>query len=289
MFNSEMKKESLANLQKAAVDYKTAYDNAIYASCQLYETRKKSMDLIKSIVCFHDGLSSVPNELTDIVGKVKQNIMVFEANIKAIQVELNKAVEQNNITIKDSNGGTGIAIGGTAAGIGIAVGGPAAAMAIATTFGVASTGVAITGLSGAAATTAALAWLGGGAVAVGGAGMAGGSALLAALGPIGLGVAVIGLITGSLVINGKNEKIAAEANDKTLELNTATQDLQGKTAIINGLYNETVQSEMKMRYLFDGIFSEEKSYSNWKNEQQIKFVDLLNETEELSNKILITV
>jgi hypothetical protein len=289
MFNSEQKKESLANLQKAAVDYKTAYDNAIYASCQLYETRKKSVDLIKSIVCFHDGVSNVPNELTDGVGKAKQNIEAFEANINAIQVELNKAAEQNNITIKDSNGGAGIAIGSTAAGIGIVVGGPAAAMAIATTFGVASTGVAIGSLSGAAATTAALAWLGGGAVAAGGAGMAGGSALLAALGPIGLGLAAIGLITGGLVLNGKNAKIAAEVNDKTLELNTATQGLQEKTAKINGLYNETVQSEMKMRYLFDGIFSEEKTYSGWKNEQQTKFGDMIKETEVLSNSILITV
>ena len=38
-------------------------------------------------------------------------------------------------------------------------------MGVATTFGVASTGTAISALSGAAATNAALAWLGGGALA----------------------------------------------------------------------------------------------------------------------------
>ena len=49
---------------------------------------------------------------------------------------------------------------------------------IATTFGVASTGTAISTLSGAAATNAALAWLGGGALAAGGGGMAAGEAFL---------------------------------------------------------------------------------------------------------------
>ena len=58
-------------------------------------------------------------------------------------------------------------------------------MGVATTFGVASTGTAISALSGAAANSAALAWLGGGALAAGGGGMSAGTAFLGLAGPVG--------------------------------------------------------------------------------------------------------
>ena len=80
-------------------------------------------------------------------------------------------------------------------------------MGIATTFGVASTGTAISTLSGAAATNAALAWLGGGALAAGGGGMAAGNALLALAGPVGWAIAGVALITsGLLFFKSKNDK-----------------------------------------------------------------------------------
>lgn len=71
--------------------------------------------------------------------------------------------------------------GGVAAGA--AVGGAAAygTFMAAVSFGTASTGVAISGLSGAAATNAALALLGGGTLAAGGAGIAGGTMLLTSI------------------------------------------------------------------------------------------------------------
>ena len=72
-------------------------------------------------------------------------------------------------------------------------------MGIATTFGVASTGTAISALSGAAATNAALAWLGGGALAVGGGGMAAGNAFLALAGPIGWSIAGVALLASGLM------------------------------------------------------------------------------------------
>lgn len=74
-------------------------------------------------------------------------------------------------------------------------------MGIATTFGVASTGTAISALSGAAAANAALAWLGGGALAVGGGGMAAGSAFLALAGPVGWTIAGLSIIASGLVFS----------------------------------------------------------------------------------------
>jgi len=72
-------------------------------------------------------------------------------------------------------------------------------MGIATTFGVASTGTAISALSGAAATNAALAWLGGGALAAGGGGMAAGSTFLALAGPVGWTIAGLSIIASGLM------------------------------------------------------------------------------------------
>ena len=76
--------------------------------------------------------------------------------------------------------------------------GPTFAMGVATTFGVSSTGTAISTLSGAAATKAALAWLGGGALAAGGGGIAAGEAFLALAGPVGWSIAGVALFTSSL-------------------------------------------------------------------------------------------
>ena len=64
----------------------------------------------------------------------------------------------------------GVGVAGAGLGVAVVALGPTAAMGVATTFGVASTGTAISSLSGAAATNAALAWLGGGAIAAGGGG-----------------------------------------------------------------------------------------------------------------------
>ena len=85
-------------------------------------------------------------------------------------------------------------------GVAVVTMGPTVAMGVATTFGVASTGTAISTLSGAAATNAALAWLGGGALAAGGGGMAAGEAFLALAGPIGWAIAGVALLTSGILM-----------------------------------------------------------------------------------------
>ena len=93
------------------------------------------------------------------------------------------------------------AVKNAGAGVGVAVVtmGPTVAMGVATTFGVASTGTAISTLSGAAATNAALAWLGGGALAAGGGGMAAGEAFFAFAGPVGWAIAGVALLASGLM------------------------------------------------------------------------------------------
>ena len=95
-------------------------------------------------------------------------------------------------------------------GIAVATMGPTAAMGVATTFGVASTGTAISALSGAAANSAALAWLGGGALAAGGGGMSAGTAFLGLAGPVGwtiAGVAGAAAIGSGIYANHKTKKL----------------------------------------------------------------------------------
>ena len=93
----------------------------------------------------------------------------------------------------------GAAAAGAAAGVAVAAMGPTVAMGVATTFGVASTGTAISTLYGAAATNSALAWLGGGALAAGGGGVAAGEALVALAGPVGWAIAGVSLCVGGLL------------------------------------------------------------------------------------------
>lgn len=107
------------------------------------------------------------------------------------------------------NVGSGIT--GASLGVGIVTLGPTAAMGIASTFGVASTGTAISALSGAAATKAALAWLGGGALSTGGGGIIAGKALIATAGPVGWTIAGVALIgSGLMFLKTKSDKSKLE-------------------------------------------------------------------------------
>lgn len=113
--------------------------------------------------------------------------------------------------------------GGAAAGA--AVGGAAAygTFMAAVSFGTASTGAAISGLSGAAATNAALALLGGGTLAAGGAGVAGGTMLLTGIvAAPALLLAVGGLVWMAKRNQRQQQELSARLDEAEAEL-AATQ------------------------------------------------------------------
>lgn len=145
----------------------------------------KSLILIQSQF---DKIRNVPNEKKLEYEKIKEKCLSWKQHVEQIEQDYQKA------QIK-----VGGAAAGAAFGTGVAVLGPTAAMGIATTFGVASTGTAISALSGAAATNAALAWLGGGALAAGGGGMAVGNAIIALTGPIGWTIAGVGILGAGIL------------------------------------------------------------------------------------------
>lgn len=163
------------------------------------QTNQKLNELGNHTYCLNNVLSIIQNQFDKIRNlpperqreyqKVKESCWEWRQHVEKIERDYNSAQKAEKVG--------GAVFGGL--GVSVAAMGPTAAMGIATTFGVASTGTAISSLSGAAATNAALAWLGGGTLATGGGGIAGGTALLALAGPVGWSIAGAALL-GSVVL-----------------------------------------------------------------------------------------
>lgn len=152
---------------------------------------------LRTIQTQFDKIRNIPSDKLIEYKRIKEICLTWKQQVDKIDNDYNTARKVN----------VGRSVAGIGFGIGVAALGPTAAMGIATTFGVASTGTAISALSGAAATNAALAWLGGGTLAAGGGGMAAGSALLALAGPLGwtiAGIAIVG--SGLLFWKAKSDK-----------------------------------------------------------------------------------
>lgn len=170
-------------------------------------------------------VQNIPNEEKMRYEELKQ----IRLNWKNQVDEIIKKYEE----IKNKNAAAaGVAGVGIGAGVAVAALGPGVAMGIATTFGVASTGTAISALSGVAAMNAGLAWLGGGALVAGGGGMAAGEAFLALMGPVGLAIAGFGIIAGGLLFwKNKNDQKCLE----NLFIRISNRDLKSFELAINEL------------------------------------------------------
>lgn len=149
----------------------------------------KLYEALTEIQALFDIIRNVPAEKKLQFEKLKSIRLNWKQQAEKIESEYKKA------EVKAAGQGA-VGIG---AGVAVVALGPTAAMGIATTFGVASTGTAISALSGAAATNAALAWLGGGALVAGGGGMAAGNAFLALAGPIGWAIAGASLVASGIM------------------------------------------------------------------------------------------
>lgn len=169
------------------------------AEVAVKETNQKINALGEYTSELYTSLIRIQSLFDCIRNKPEEDMMKYE-KLKAIRISWKQQAEKIELEYKKaevkaaSQGAAGVS-----AGVAVAALGPTAAMGIATTFGVASTGTAISALSGAAATNAALAWLGGGALAAGGGGMAAGTAFLALAGPIGWAIAGVSVLASGLM------------------------------------------------------------------------------------------
>ena len=170
------------------------------AQTAINKTNEKIDELGQATSNLYIELTDI-QELFDAIRNVPTEKRLQYEELKKIRLNWKQQAEKIEKDYKAAaikNAGAGAA--GAGVGVAVVTMGPTAAMGVATTFGVASTGTAISSLSGAAATNAALAWLGGGALATGGGGMAAGEAFLALAGPIGWAIAGVALLTSGFFI-----------------------------------------------------------------------------------------
>ena len=203
MYNAKLRKTAIDNYNAAVERYEKVASDLGENTNLLYKEREKALGLVKLVEDRINQLANTPKEFKITLGKIE----IEAENFKTKQQEIKKAVVEAEV----AGGGAGAGATLSVLGVAVATMGPTAAMGIATTFGVASTGTAISALSGAAATNAALAWLGGGALAAGGGGITAGSAFLALAGPVGWTIASVMLassVGSGLYASYKNKETA---------------------------------------------------------------------------------
>lgn len=193
----EQRAESKSKLEEAQKTADLAIERTNEKIEELGNYTNELFQALTTIQVIFDLIRNVPSDKKLELAELNEVRMNWKNQVNQIEKDYQLAATK----------GAGVGALGTGAGVAVAALGPSVAMGIATTFGVASTGTAISALSGAAATNAALAWLGGGALAAGGGGMIAGNLLLALTGPVGWAVAGVAVLSGSsLFLRARNEK-----------------------------------------------------------------------------------
>ena len=264
-----------------------AQDQAVAA---INKTNEKINELGAHTYTLYSELSSI-QEAFDAIRNVPSKNKIQYEELKEIGLNWKHQAEKimedyNNTVVKN----TGAGAAGAAIGVAMVSMGPNVAMGVATTFGVASTGTAISALSGAAATNAALAWIGGGALAVGGGGMAAGEAFLALAGPVGWAFAGASLITSTIFMwKGLSDKKRLEDVFTTISQRDVTSY---KLAIVelNERINRIVDESKKLHEANEAIRTFGLDYDAMTEAQQYAlgaYVNLMNaSTQLLVNPIL---
>ena len=275
LFNSKLRQEAVDGYNEAISCYNEEADSLANKSIELYQVRDKAIKVVKIVEERINKLANKPKE--------------FETKLEAIDVEIQN-FEDKQIAISQSIKEAELARGSTAAtaslsalGVTVATLGPTAAMGVATTFGVASTGTAISSLTGAAANSAALAWLGGGSVAAGGGGVAAGNAFLALAGPVGWGIAgamLTASIGAGVVANRKNEEVAKEAIEEQKKVELLARQLKEKVIEITELI-ELTEKQTEGIYLAN-LSLTGMDYSLFTDDEKYQAGALVNSTLSLT-------
>ena len=263
----------LDDILRSSIDlYNDAYTMLNDAGVTLYNERTRSVDLIELIENLINSIANKPKEFDTAIAEIQVNKNKFKDVCDFTKEELE--------TAKKTALGAGVGVTAGAAIVSVA---PSVAMWVATTFGTASTGVAISSLSGAAATNAALAWLGGGAVVTGGGGIAAGNAFLALAGPIGWTIAGASILT-SVVLFSKNKiKMNGKKKEEIEAVKENTASLKKTAADIQILLNEVVELRNALnRYYLDCVSLYNANFTALSYDRQMQLGALVNNTKALS-------
>ena len=259
-------------LEKSITDYNEVYTLMNDKGMQLYVERCRSVDTITFIESLINSIANHPKSFDSDFEEIKVNRKKFKDACEFADRELNEARKAAG------SAGAGLEAGAT-----VAMMAPTVAMWIASTFGAASTGVAISTLSGAAAESAALAWLGGGAVAAGGGGMAAGNALLALAGPVGWTIAGATLLTSIILFSKNKMKLNKEKNEEIEEVKKNTEKVKELDAEIKKILDSTalLRSNLNTSYS-EAMSMYGKDYMTFSVDQKQLLGSLVNNTKALS-------
>lgn len=266
-------------LEQEITNYNDAYTIMNDNGVQLYMQRCRANDTINFVEELINSIANKPKSFESEFAEIKMNRKQFADTVEFADRELHAA--------RESAAGAGA---GLAAGASVAFMAPTAAMWVATTFGVASTGTAISTLSGAAATNAALAWLGGGALTAGGGGMAAGNALLALSGPVGWTIAGASLLGSIALFTTKKAKLNKQKNEEIEAVKKNTKKIKKMNSKIVDILKRTTKTRLGLNKVYSSsvqLFG--KDYLSLNSDEKKLLGSLVNNTKALSVMLKETV
>lgn len=278
LFNGKLRSEAVANYHDSIQTYNEKVIDLTNKSTELYKTRDKAIKVVKIV---EERISKLANKPKEFETKLEEIIVEIQ-NFEDKQWVITQAIKEAEL----ASGSTVATASLSALGVTVATLGPSAAMGIATTFGVASTGTAISSLTGAAANSAALAWLGGGSLAAGGGGMAAGNAFLAMAGPVGWGIAGLMLtasVGAGVFANKKNEEVAIEALDEQKKIELLIRQTEKSIIEISELIN-LIEKQTEGIYLAN-LSLIGKDYNLFTDDEKYQAGSLVNSTLSLTSMI----
>lgn len=269
-----------SKLQLAQLEAQAAIDKTNEKIDALGKNTSKLYEQLTEIQGTFDNIRNVPSDKKLEYEELKRVRLNWKQQAEKIEKDYKLA--------EAKNAGAGAA--GAGVGVAVVTMGPTVAMGVATTFGVASTGTAISALSGAAATNAALAWLGGGALAAGGGGMAAGEAFLALAGPVGWAIAGVALLTsGVLLWITKNNQSHLESIFTSIS-NRDVRLYDLAIVELNERISRIIDESCKLDEAIKTITTFGNDYNSMTEQQQYElgaYVNLMNSsTQLLVNPIL---
>lgn len=262
-------KKAVQNFEIAKRLYERAVESIKQSALSLFSKREKVLD---EVVFLYNKILLIEGVPVDFVNQIETQLA--NQQIKRISFSDDHTVHYD-IPNDERSEAWKYMFGAAGVGSGAAVAGGSILTALATTFGTASTGVAISSLSGVAATKAVLAWIGGGAIAAGGGGMALGSTILGLMGPIGWGVAGISVVGGGLTLRSKNDKIIAEHQKAAKEYQHHGELLKSKVSEVNSLSIETENDLKILKHYSSTVYP--SAFSSFSDREKMEFGKMISD------------
>jgi hypothetical protein len=280
ILHNETKKRALTAHKGAIEKYNGVIETVETECARLYQTRKRTIELIVIIEALINSRVNTPKEFTPTLARINIERTKFRKT-EDYAAEAEKTVLKSGRYV-----GAGVAVGRAFGDMA-----PNVIMWFATTFGKASTGTAISKLSGAAKNNAIFALLGGGVKAMGGGGIKVGQARLAFAKPVGWGI--VAVAAGSLLLyhtSNENKKIAGQANQEANKVTKVTEQLNKTFVDVSHRHAETEELLGRVSEQFMSLeLLKDCSYVELSNDEQLQLDSLINNTlalAEMLNKVV---